>query len=111
MQLAIDVNQRLFLATYSGQINDDEILGLASLACSHPDFDPSFSIIWDFSGVIGGAVSTSAMQELSGRKSILSPTSMHVIIAPQDHIFWNFPHGSSVGGANETERCGGANRR
>jgi len=93
VQLTIDVKQRLFVATYSGEINDDEILGLASLAHSHPDFDPSFSILWDFSGVTGGAVSTFAMQELSRRESILSPASLHVILAPQDHIFGIFRMG------------------
>ena len=93
MRLTIDVNQRLLVATYDGEINDDEILGLASLARSHSDFDPSFSIKWDFSGVTAGTVSTSAMQELALRESILSRTSMHVIVAPQDHIFGLFRMG------------------
>ena len=90
VQLTIDVNQRLVIARVCGEINDADILGLAPLARSHPDFDPSFSIIWDFGGVTSGIISTSAMQELSRRESILSPTSMHVVIAPQDHIFGLF---------------------
>lgn len=93
VQLTVDTNQKLFVATYTGEINDDEILGLASLVRSHPDFDPSFSITWDFSGVTAGTISTYAMQELSRRESILSPTSMHVIVAPQDHIFGIFRMG------------------
>jgi hypothetical protein len=57
------------------------------MARSNPDFDPSFSLILDFSGVTAGTLSTSAIQEFSQRESILSPTSMHVVIAPQDHMF------------------------
>jgi len=93
VRLTIDVDRRLFVATYDGEINDGEILGLASMVRSHPDFDQSFSITWDFSGVTGGTISTAAMQELSRRESILSPTSIHVIVAPQDHIFGLFRMG------------------
>jgi hypothetical protein len=53
-------------------------------------FDPSFSEIADFSGVTGGILSTSAVEELSKRESILSTTSMHVALAPQGHIFGVF---------------------
>jgi len=93
VQLTVDAKRKLFVATYTGEIHDEEILGLAALVRSHPEFDESFSITWDFSGVTGGSISTSAMQELSRRESILSPTSMHVIVAPQDHIFGIFRMG------------------
>ena len=93
VHLTIDIKRRLIVATFFGEINDADVLGLASEVGSHPDFDPSLSILWDFSGVAAGTVSTSAMRELSWRKSILSPTSMHVIIAPQDHIFGLFRMG------------------
>jgi hypothetical protein len=93
MKVKIDVNQRLVVATYSGEISDAEILDLASQISFHPDFDPSFSIMWDFSAVTAGTISTSAIRELSRRESILSPTSMHVVIAPQDHIFGLFRMG------------------
>ena len=90
MQLTIDVKQRLIVSTFYGEINDAEVLSLASLIRSHPDFDPSFSEIADFSGVTAGALSTSAVRELSQRESILNPTSMHVALAPQGHIFGVF---------------------
>jgi hypothetical protein len=93
VQLEIDVSQKLIIATFSGEVTDADVLGLASKVHSHPDFDPSLSILWDFSGVTAGTVSTAAMRELSWRKSILSPASMHVIIAPQDHIFGLFRMG------------------
>lgn len=87
VQFTIDVEQRLVIATFAGELTDAEALGLASMARSNPDFDPSFSLILDFSGVTAGTLSTSAIQEFSQRESILSPTSMHVVVAPQDHMF------------------------
>jgi len=90
VQLTIDAKQRLVISTFYGEINDAEVLSVASQACSHPDFDPSFSEIADFSGVTAGTLSTSAIQDLSQRESILSPASMHVAVAPQGHIFGVF---------------------
>ena len=87
MQVAIDVKQKLIVATFCNEINDADCLGLVSLVRCHADFDPSFSLILDFSGVTAGTLSTSAIREVSQRESVLNPTSMHVVIAPQDHIF------------------------
>ncbi|HKM79451.1 MAG TPA: hypothetical protein VJY15_00615 [Candidatus Acidoferrum sp.] len=75
------------MSTYYSEINEAEILGQISPIRSHPDFNPSFSEIVDFSGVTGGNLSTSAIQDLSGRVSVFNPKSMHVVIAPQPHIF------------------------
>jgi len=90
VQLTVDARQKLVISTFYGEINDAEVLSIASRARSHPDFDPSFSEIADFSGVTSGSLSTSAIQELSRRESILSPASMHVAVAPQGHIFGVF---------------------
>jgi hypothetical protein len=87
VKLTIDVSERLVVCTYYGEINDTESLGFAALIRSDPNFDPSFSEIVDFSQVTAGTVSTVAVRELSRRESIYAPTSRHVAIAPQAHIF------------------------
>jgi hypothetical protein len=87
VRLKIDVNQRLVVSTYFGEVNEAEVLGHASRFHSHPDFDPSFAELVDFSGVTSGSVSLSTIQAVARRESILNPTSMHVIIAPRDAIF------------------------
>jgi hypothetical protein len=87
VQLTIDVKQRLVVSTFFGEINDAEMLDHSSLIRSHPDFDPNFSELWDFSGVTGGLVSTFAIEELSRRVSVFNPTSLHVVVAPRDHVF------------------------
>ena len=38
-----DTKQRIVVSTFSGEVSDAEIWGLASLIRSHPDFNPSFS--------------------------------------------------------------------
>jgi hypothetical protein len=87
VQVTIDVRQRLVVSTFSGEINDAELFQVPSLIRSHPDFDPSFSEIVDFSGVTAGTLSIRTIQEIAQEKSIYSPTSMHLVIAPQDHVF------------------------
>ncbi len=73
--------------TFSGELRDDDISDLPARVRSHPDFDPSFSELLDFSGITAGTVSTAAMDAVARSKSSFSPTSLHVLIAPQDHIF------------------------
>ena len=87
VKLAIDRNKRLVVSTYYGEIKDSDVLAQAALIGSHPDFDPSFSEIADFSEVSSGTVSTVAIREMARRPSIYDPASMHVAIAPQPHIF------------------------
>ena len=87
VRLAIDINQRLVISTYSGEISDAELLDQTSLIRSHPDFDPSFTEILDFRAATAVNLSTSAVQQLSQRASVFNPTSVRVVIAPQDHIF------------------------
>jgi len=87
VRLTIDVPQRLVVSTFTGESDDAELMSHISSIRSHPDFDPNFSEIVDFSGVTAGKISTSAVEELSRRASIFSPTSMHLIVAPQDFMF------------------------
>jgi len=75
-QLTIDVNQRLVVHIFSGELSDADILELPSIVRSHPDFDPSFSEILDFSGITAGTVSTNGLVSLARRESSFSPTSI-----------------------------------
>lgn len=87
VHVTVDVSQRLVLSTFSGELTDADVVGAASLIRSHPDFDPGFSEILDYSGVTAASVSTSVVQELSRRESLYNLASVHAIIAPQDVIF------------------------
>ena len=87
VQVTVEASQRLVISTFSGDLTDADIGGFASLIRSHPDFDPSFSEILDFSGVTAASVSTSVVQEVSRRASNFNLASLHVVIAPQDVIY------------------------
>jgi len=86
-QFAIDVKQRLVVSTFAGENSEEEIIGLASRIRADPDFDPSFTEIIDCRAVSVTRISTAFIRELSRRPNIFNPTAMHVIVAPQDHVF------------------------
>jgi hypothetical protein len=87
VQFTIDIHQKLVVSTYSGEINDADLFDVAPLIASHPDFDPMFSEIVDFSGVTSGTVSSLAIERKARQESIFSPTSKHAVITPQAHLF------------------------
>jgi hypothetical protein len=86
-QFAIDVKRRLVVITFAGENTEEEIIGLGSKIESHPDFDPSFSEIIDCRAISTVGVSTAGVGRLARRKGIFDPASLHVIVAPRDHIF------------------------
>ena len=87
VRLTIEVDRQAGISTFTGEINDADLLSVLSLIRSHPDFDPDFSEILDFSGVTAASLSTPAIQQASQRPSNFNPTSKHIVVAPQDHIF------------------------
>jgi len=87
VQFTIDAAQQVVIVTLAGEICDADLMGIGSGTKAHPQFDPSFSEIVDFSGVTGGNVSTFALQAMARRTSIYERTSKHIVIAPQPHIF------------------------
>jgi hypothetical protein len=87
VRVTIDVSQRLVISTFSGELTDADLLSVYFLVRALPGLDPSFSEILDFSGITVATVSTSAIQEAARRPSNFNPASIHVIIAPQDHLF------------------------
>lgn len=87
LQLEVDKTRKLVIARFTGDFQPADFLGISRLIQSHPDFDPSFSEIVDFSGVTGGDLSSAALEEQVKRESVFNETSMHVVIAPQPFIF------------------------
>lgn len=71
----------------TGEIKDADLIEISVVTKAHPEFDPSFSEIVDFSAVTVSKVSTFAVHTLAQRASIYNRTSRHVVIAPQAHGF------------------------
>lgn len=87
LHISIDASQKIVLVSLTGEIRDSDLIEIPAATKAHPEFDPSFSEIVDFSAVTGGKVSTFAVQTLAQRASIYNRTSKHVVIAPQTHGF------------------------
>jgi hypothetical protein len=87
VQLTIEAERQVVICTFTGEISDADLLSVHSLVKSHPDFNPDFSEILDFSGVSAGSLSTPAIQLVSQRPSNFNPPSRHVVVAPKDYMF------------------------
>ena len=87
VEIEVDTTRKLVISHFIGQCQATELLGISGLIRSHPDFDPGFSEIVDFSGVTAGDLSSAALQEHMKRDSVFSQTSLHVVVAPQAYIF------------------------
>jgi hypothetical protein len=86
-EFTVDPSQKLVHVSFDDQTTAEEFLGYSSLIRSHPDFDPGFSVIIDCSKVTGNKFPVAVIEQLARQESVFSPTSMHVIIAPKDHIY------------------------
>ncbi len=86
-RFTIDVSSRLVFATFEGVTTVPEIVGMAPQIQAHPDFDPDFSEIIDCSGITESNIPSDAIRSFSRRESIYNRSSLHVIVAPRDHIF------------------------
>jgi len=87
VQIEVDKQRKVVITRFIGDCQPADLLGLSGQIRSHQNFDPSFSEIVDFSGVTSGDISSAALQQHLKRESIFSPTSLHVVIAPQSYIF------------------------
>jgi hypothetical protein len=87
VQLTIEVDRKVVICSFTGEISDADILSVRSLINSHPDFNADFSEILDFSSVTAANLSTPAIQLVSERPSNFKAASRHAVVAPQDFLF------------------------
>ena len=87
VRVEVDIARKVVITHFIGDFQEADLLGIPALIRSHPDFDPSYAEIVDFSAITGGDLSSAALQEHMKRESVFSPTSMHIVIAPQAYIF------------------------
>lgn len=99
--LKINPQKRVVHSTFFGVVTDEEMLAHSHTIATHPDFRSEYDEIVDLSLITDLRVSTAAMQELAGRKSVFQSSAKHVIIAPTDFSFHR---------ANELKRIAEASR-
>jgi len=86
VSLQVDRARRMVTSTFYGQVTNEEFMRQASLIQSHPDSDPHFSEIIDFTGVTTTNLSTETIWA-AATTSIFDPSAKHVVIAPEDFAF------------------------
>ena len=86
-EFTVIASQKLVVLTFDGPTAVAELESFGSLILSHPDFDPSFSQIIDCTRLTGLNFTPDTIRELTRSEKTFSPTSMRVIIAPQDHVY------------------------
>lgn len=85
--LEIDRANKVIFSTFTGEINEAEVLASVESMPTEPGFDPAFSHILDLSQVTGVRVSTAFIREFAERPPIFNRGAKQVIVAPQTHIF------------------------
>ena len=79
----IDKQRRLVISTALGSITYADLLGHQNRLLKDPDFDPSFSQIWDFTRMTALKLEPHEVRNLAQR-SIFSPESHRAVAAVND---------------------------
>jgi hypothetical protein len=85
--LKIDPQRKVVHSAFYGRITDAELLGHRKRISSDPDFNPQFSDIVDFSGVIDSEISESAVAALAANPTLFRSSVVHIVIAPDTVMF------------------------
>ena len=80
----VDVQRGIVYSSFEGTLNDHELVAHRDRIKDHPDFNPKFSEIVDFSRVTELKVTVGFINAMAKSSSIFSPTSKHAVIAPHD---------------------------
>ncbi|MBV9435864.1 MAG: hypothetical protein JOZ44_07415 [Acidobacteria bacterium] len=83
-KLVIDRDAAIVYSTLWGEITTPELRSHATAIREHPDFDPTFSELIDFSGITALQVSSADVQSLAMQESPFHPSARRVLVAPED---------------------------
>ena len=83
----VDAKDRIIYSSFEGKLNDSDLLAHREVLKDHPDFDPEFSEVLDFSNVTELRVTVAFINSLAKSSSLYSPESKHAVVAPHDMTF------------------------
>ena len=78
----IDHTHRTILITISGEMSDQELLGVGALIEKMPGISPDFSILFDLRSATGQKVTSEGVRVAASRPLVLSPESRRGIVVP-----------------------------
>ena len=74
------------ISSLRGPVSDEVLLQHRDRMGTHPDFDPSFAEIVDFTGAEMAGVSGKTLHAIAQAKSLFKPDVPHVIVAPTNEL-------------------------
>ena len=83
----VDVQNGIVYSSFEGALNDNDILTHRDALKRHPDFNPQFSEIVDFTEVKQLKVTVGLVNAMAKGDSLYSPESRHAVIAPHDMTY------------------------
>src|SRR5215510_4407824 len=75
---------RVVILTVSGNLGDEELLGLADEVAKAPELEADFSLLIDLRQANGRNVSTGGVRKLVARSLVLSAASRRAVVVPSD---------------------------
>jgi hypothetical protein len=76
---SIDAAKRAMLLVAEGEVTDEQLLAAARVLVGDPQFDPSYRLFSDFSGVVSNKITADSISQLHG---IYRPTTtLHAVLA------------------------------
>jgi hypothetical protein len=85
----IYTKRRLIVSTYFGEHLYGEVIDQWKEIRAHPDFNPSFDLISDLTGVTSYRLSADEVRGLMFRKDPMSEKSIRIMIASTDYVYGN----------------------
>lgn len=82
----IDKEHRLVMTTVSGVFTVADVLAHQASLRKHPDFDPSFSQLMDFTHVTSVELKREDVQRVA-QESVFSPNSRRALVTNNDAVF------------------------
>ena len=78
----IDREQRLVILTLTGQLTDDELLGVADLIEGNPAISKDFGFLIDLRHADGSAITSAGVRKMASRKLALNASSRRAVVVP-----------------------------
>lgn len=82
----IDKERRIVMSTGSGKLTKDDLMGHQDRLLKDPDFDPSFSQLYDFTNATEAAFQTSDIETFA-KRDVYSPSSRRAIVVAKDEHY------------------------
>ena len=86
-ELIVEVNLQAVHSRYYGNVTLEDVLQQRRQIAAHPDFDPEFALIIDFSDVTRIELSAADIQTVARSATPVNRLSRHLFVAPRPDMY------------------------